>query len=112
MFRERFGEEDLEPLKAHFASGGTAEAGSGVPAADLLASVGPLEGLGALTERAAGRDGDLHGTGGAPEGAEAAAGVTAAALELAMEGLYLTRRLSKDEAAGQDGPEERSVYRT
>lgn len=111
VFRERFGEQDLEPLKAHFASGGTADAGSGVPAADLLASVGPLEGLGALTEHA-GQGGDLHGTDGAPEGAEAAAGMTAAALELAMEGLYLTRRLSKDGGTAEDAPEERSVYRT
>ncbi|WP_017626780.1 sigma 54-interacting transcriptional regulator [Nocardiopsis chromatogenes] len=119
VFRERFAEEDLEPLKAHFAGGGTAEAGAGVPAAGLLASVGPLEGLGVLADRAA-RGGALQGGDGAPEGPDAAAGEAAAALELAMEGLYLTRRLSK----ADDGPEEagapggaegsggRSVYRT
>ena len=115
----------MEPLKAHFAGGGTAEAGAGVPAADLLASVGPLEGLGVLTDRAA-RGGALRGGEGAPEGPDAAAGETAAALELAMEGLYLTRRLSKAALGGEetggpggadgpgraDGPGDRSVYRT
>ncbi|TAL21008.1 MAG: magnesium chelatase, partial [Frankiales bacterium] len=58
-----------------------------VPAADLLAALGPVPGLSALLSRLGIE--------------EESPGLAAAALELALEGLHLNRRLAKDEVAGR-----------
>jgi magnesium chelatase subunit I len=87
-YRARLGGADLSALVERFEEGGTVESGDLVTATDLLARVGPLEGLGALVTRL-----------GEPE-AETP-GVVAAAVELALEGLYLNRRISKDEVPGR-----------
>jgi magnesium chelatase subunit I len=87
-YRARLGGADLSALVERFEEGGTVESGDLVTAADLLVRIGPLEGLGALVTRL-----------GEPE-AETP-GVVAAAVELALEGLYLNRRISKDEVPGR-----------
>ncbi|GAB3207590.1 magnesium chelatase subunit I [Marinactinospora thermotolerans DSM 45154] len=94
-FRHVLGGVDLGPLLERFAEGGTVESGESVTAAELLRRVGPLPGLAELVARVAPED---EGPGETP-------GYAAAALEFALEGLYLNRRLSKDDLA------DRSVYR-
>ncbi len=89
-FRARLGGADLNALTARFEDGGSVESGDLVTAEELLNRLGPVEGLGALVTRI-GED--------SPE-----PGVVAAAVELALEGLYLNRRISKDSIPG------RSVY--
>ena len=56
---------------------------------DLLTSAGAWEGLGRLVAAVEGPD------------AEPTAGITAASIELALEGLWLTRRIDKDESDGR-----------
>jgi len=92
-FRARLGSADLSGLLALFEGGGTVETGELVPAPDLLARVGEIGGLAKIMQRLG------------MEGSESL-GHAAAAVEFAMEGLYLMRRLSKDEVDG------RAVYRT
>jgi magnesium chelatase subunit I len=92
-FRARLGNADLSGLLALFEGGGTVETGELVPAPDLLARVGEIGGLAKIMQRLG------------MEGSESL-GHAAAAVEFAMEGLYLMRRLSKDEVDG------RAVYRT
>jgi magnesium chelatase subunit I len=87
-FRARLGGADLSGLVERFDEGGSVESGDLVTAAQLLERIGPLEGLGALV----GRLGETHGE---------TPGVVAAAVELALEGLYLNRRISKDEVPGR-----------
>ncbi len=86
-FRTHLGAADLSGLTARFAEGDTVETGELVPAAELLRRVGPVDGLGRLVTML-GEDDDSPG-------------VAAAALELALEGLYLMRRISKDEIGGR-----------
>jgi magnesium chelatase subunit I len=86
-FRQHLGGADLAGLTSRFAEGETVETGELVPAAELLRRVGPVEGLGRLVTLL-GEDEDSPG-------------VAAAALELALEGLYLMRRISKDEIGGR-----------
>jgi magnesium chelatase subunit I len=69
------------------------ETGDLVPAADLLRRIGEVPGLAKIMER-------LQMTGGE------SFGQAAAALEFALEGLYLMRRLSKETMDGG------SIYRT
>jgi magnesium chelatase subunit I len=88
-FRARLGGVDLAALVTRFDEGETVEVGELVPAEDLLRAVGPLEGLGRIVSALEGED----------AGSESA-GVVAACLELALEGLYLTRRIAKDEVPG------------
>ena len=88
-FRRRLGASDLSGLIAHFDDGATVETGELVAAADLLRRVGPVQGLGSLMDRL-----------GMDDSAELP-GLAAAALEFAMEGLYLNRRISKDEVPGR-----------
>ena len=90
-FRLHLAGADLSGLVARFADGSTVETGDLVPAEELLKRVGPVDGLG----RIVGQLGD--------DDAESP-GIAAAALEFAFEGLYLLRRISKDEVPG------RSVY--
>src|SRR5215468_6081945 len=92
-FRGRLGSADLSGLLALFEGGGTVETGELVPAAGLLARVGEVNGLAKIMQRLG------------MEGSESL-GHAAAAVEFTLEGLYLMRRLSKDEIDGG------AVYRT
>jgi magnesium chelatase subunit I len=85
-FRHHLGASDLRPLIERFEEGLLVESGELVPAQRLLEQVGPLPGLAHLMDRL-----------GIDEGAETP-GLAAAALEFALEGLFLNRRISKDEA--------------
>ncbi len=86
-FRAHLGSADLTGLVARFADGGSVESSNLVPAGELLRRIGEVPGLAKIMER-------LDGDGG--ESFSAAA----AALEFALEGLYLMRRLSKDSVDG------------
>lgn len=88
-FRQYLAGVDLSGLQTKFEDGGTVLAGENVAAADLLHQVGTVPGLAQILERV-----------GVPDGAESP-GLAAAALEFAMEGLHLNRRLAKDVADGQ-----------
>ncbi|MEZ5115257.1 MAG: magnesium chelatase [Candidatus Nanopelagicales bacterium] len=90
-FRSRLGGVDLAALIDRFDEGGTVVTGDLVPATALLDEIGPLEGLGRLVAAVE------------PDAGESP-GLVAACVELALEGLYLTRRITKDDVAG------RSVY--
>ncbi len=80
-FRSHLAGQDLEPIVARFDEGDTIDSGDLVTAAQLLASFGPVEGLGRVM---AALDLDAED----PQHA-------AAALEFALEGLYLHRRLTR-----------------
>jgi magnesium chelatase subunit I len=92
-FRARLGNADLTGLLAIFEQGGTVETGELVPATQLLGRVGEIPGLARIMQRL-GMDGNES------------PGHAAAAMEFALEGLYLMRRLSKDVVDGG------AVYRT
>src|SRR5499427_5313881 len=92
-FRSALGNADLSGLLARFAEGGSVESGDLVAADDLLRRIGDVPGLARIMDRLA-----MDGT--------ESFGQAAAALEFALEGLYLMRRLSKDVIDGA------SVYRT
>ncbi len=96
-FRRHLGASDLSALIGRFDEGLTVASGDSEPAARLLEQVGPLPGLAHVMARL-GIDEGLH------EGA-AAVGLAASALEFALEGLYLNRRIAKD-----DVPDGRAVY--
>ena len=82
-WRDRLGGADLSGFLARVAEGGHVDVGDDVRVEDLLASVGTVEGLGAVCARLGMED--------APLPAE-----VAAVVEFVLEGLHLTRRLSKD----------------
>jgi magnesium chelatase subunit I len=92
-FRTRLGNADLSALLARFEDGGVVESGDLVAGPDLLRRIGEVAGLAKIMQRLG------------ADGAESP-GQAAAALEFALEGLYLLRRLSKDSADGN------SIYRT
>jgi magnesium chelatase subunit I len=92
-FRAHLGSADLSGLLGTFEAGGSVETGDLVPATDLLARIGEVSGLARLMKRL-GMDGSES------------PGHAAAAMEFALEGLYLMRRLSKDVIDGG------AVYRT
>src|ERR1039457_4643638 len=92
-FRSRLGSVDLSGLLAKFEEGGTVESGELVLAADLLQRIGEVPGLAKIMARLGMDGGESFGH-------------AAAALEFALEGLYLMRRLSKDSSSGTN------VYRT
>jgi magnesium chelatase subunit I len=92
-FRALLGNADLTGLLARFTDGGSVETGDLVPAADLLRRIGEVPGLARIMDR-------LKMDGGE------SLGQAAAALEFALDGLYLMRRLSKDSIDGG------AVYRT
>ena len=87
-FRSRLGGFDLAPLQAKFEDEATVETGELVPAGELLRQIGPVPGLAKLLERLG------------IDGADSP-GLAASGLEFALEGLHLTRRLSKDELPGR-----------
>jgi magnesium chelatase subunit I len=91
-WRHTLGGTDLTSLLDRFDRGATVESGELVPASDLLHRIGTVSGLSRILD-ALGMDGESPGH-------------AAAALEFALEGLYLIRRLSKDSADGT------STYRT
>ena len=93
-FRAHLSGADLSGLQARFAEGATVESGDLVPATALLTSLGPVPGLAQVLQRL-----------GIEEESPALA---AAALELALEGLHLHRRLAKDVVDGPRGG--RTVY--
>jgi magnesium chelatase subunit I len=86
-FRARLGSADLTGLLAKFDEGSTVESGEMVAAGELLRRIGDVPGLAKIMERLGMDGGESFGH-------------AAAALEFALEGLYLMRRLSKDTAAG------------
>ncbi len=82
VFRRRLAGFDLQPLLARFETGGLViETSELTPAAELLAQVGELPGLAQLLRRLGVE--------------EESPGVAASALEFALEGLHLSRRLNK-----------------
>jgi magnesium chelatase subunit I len=85
-YRAHLGSVDLSGLVARFTDGGSVEASDLLPAAELLRRVGEVPGLAKIMDR-------LDGGGESP-------GHAAAAIEFALEGLYLMRRLSKDAVDG------------
>jgi magnesium chelatase subunit I len=87
VFRARLAGVDLSGLQGRFDEGATVETGDLVPAAELLAGLGTVPGLAAILSRLGVE--------------EESPGLAAAALELALEGLHLNRRLAKDEVAGR-----------
>ncbi len=91
-FRAHLGSADLSGLVARFAEGASVESSDLLPASDLLRRIGEVPGLAKIMERL--------------DGGGESFGQAAAALEFALEGLYLMRRLSKDSVDGG------SVYRS
>jgi magnesium chelatase subunit I len=87
-FRARLAGVDLTGLQQRVEAAGPVETGDLVPATALLTSLGPVPGLSQLLSRLG------------LEGAESP-GMAASALEFAMEGLHLHRRLSKEELPGR-----------
>jgi len=87
-FRDRLTGLDLSGFTDLFAQGATVETGDLVPAADVLTQVGTVPGLSKVLDRLGHRD-------------DATPGEVAAAVELVLEGLYLTRRIGKESVAGR-----------
>jgi magnesium chelatase subunit I len=88
VFRARLGGADLAGFIERIATGEPVASGDLTPAADLLAALGPVPGLGKLMSRL--------GIGEAES-----PGHAAAAAEFALEGLYLGRKISKQTDAGR-----------
>ncbi len=82
MFRRRLSGFDFQPILSRFAQGFEAETSDLLPASELLAQFGELPGLSKLLQRLGVE--------------EESPGVAASALEFALEGLHLSRRLNKD----------------
>ncbi|PZG35160.1 magnesium chelatase [Spongiactinospora gelatinilytica] len=93
-FRGTLGGTDLSALLAKFDDGAQVESGELIQAGELLRRIGPVEGLAKIMSKL-----------GMGEGEESP-GHAAAALEFALEGLFLMRRLSKDVTEGN------AIYRT
>ena len=85
-FRHHLGASDLKALIEKFDEGLLVESGDLVPGRRLLEQVGPLAGLAHVLELL-----------GVDEGAETPE-LAAAGLEFALEGLFLNRRISKDDS--------------
>jgi magnesium chelatase subunit I len=86
-FRARLAGTDLSGLQGRFDEGVLVETGDLIPAGQLLSSLGPVPGLAGLLARLG--------------AAEESPGLAAAALEFAMEGLHLSRKLAKEELPGR-----------
>ena len=93
--RARLAGLDLRPLQTKFDDGLLVQSGDTVSADALLEQLGSIPGLSELLERL--EPDSVH------EG-PATVGIAAAAVEFALEGLYLNKRLAKESAGG------RSVY--
>ena len=92
-FRHHLGASDLSALIERFDSGLTVESGELVPGIRLLEQIGPLPGLGHILDRL-GMDEAQHEDRATPA-------LAASALEFAMEGLFLNRRIAKDSVPGR-----------
>jgi magnesium chelatase subunit I len=92
-FRERLGGLDLSGFADVFAEGATVETGELVPAQELMGQLDTVPGLSKVLDRLG--DGDAVGV-----------GHSAAAVELVLEGMHLTRRIDKQRLDG------RTVYGT
>jgi magnesium chelatase subunit I len=88
VFRQRLGGLDLSGFTAVFADGGMVETGELVPASEVLAQIGSVPGLSKVLDRLGYADG-------------AGRGQVAAAVEFALEGLHLTRRIEKETINGR-----------
>ncbi len=88
VFRHHLAASDLSGLISRFEEGEHVVTGELVPAATLLREVGPFDGLARVMA--------LLGMEG-----EESPGLAAAAVEFALEGLWLNRRLAKDEIDGR-----------
>jgi magnesium chelatase subunit I len=86
VFRRRLSGYDFGPLLSRFADGFAVETSDLTTASELLGRVGDLPGLAKLLERLGVE--------------EESPGVAASAIEFALEGLHLSRRLNKDAGAG------------
>jgi magnesium chelatase subunit I len=86
-FRARLAGVDLTGLQGRFDEGATVETGDLVPAAELLERLGAVPGLAAILAKLGIE--------------EESPGLAAAAVEFALEGLHLNRRLSKDAVPGR-----------
>ncbi|HZD80147.1 MAG TPA: magnesium chelatase, partial [Actinomycetota bacterium] len=82
VFRRRLSGFDLQPFLSRFTGGFVAETSDLMPATDVLNQFGDLPGLSRLLERLGVE--------------EESPGVAASAVEFALEGLHLSRRLNKD----------------
>jgi magnesium chelatase subunit I len=87
VFRRRLSGYDFAPLLGRFDEGMVAETSDLTPASDLLAQFGDLPGLAKLLDRLGVE--------------EESPGVAASALEFALDGLYLSRRLNRDRSEGR-----------
>ena len=85
-FRAHLGSADLSGLIARFEDDGSVESSDLLPATELLGRIGEVPGLAKIMDRL--------------DGGGESFGQAAAALEFALEGLYLMRRLSKDAVNG------------
>ena len=83
VFRRRLSGFDFQPILGRFGIGFSAETSDLMPASELLAQFGEVPGLARLLERLGVE--------------EESPGVAASALEFALDGLHLSRRLNKDE---------------
>ena len=90
-FRTHLGASDLRPLIDRIEEGLTVESGDLVPGRRLLEQVGPLPGLAHVMQQL-----------GIDDGAETPE-LAASALEFALEGLFLNRRIAKDDAENGSG---------
>ncbi|MCU1616385.1 MAG: Mg-chelatase subunit ChlI-like protein [Frankiales bacterium] len=95
-YRRTLGPADLSGLLDKFDAGDSVDSGELISATELLKRIGQVPGLAKIMER-------LGMSGESP-------GQAAAALEFALEGLFLTRRLSKDVSSA--GPDATTTYRT
>jgi magnesium chelatase subunit I len=95
VFRRRLSGFDFQPILSRFAQGFEAETSDLLPASELLAQFGELPGLSKLLQRLGVE--------------EESPGVAASALEFALEGLHLSRRLNKDLAERAGGSRYRSA---
>jgi magnesium chelatase subunit I len=87
-FRERLAGLDLSGFTDLFAEGSVVETGELVTAEDLLSQVGTVPGLSKVLDRLG------HGD-------DADRGQVAAAVEMVLEGLHLTRRIAKESVDGR-----------
>ena len=87
-FRDRLAGLDLSGFTAVFAEGAVVETGELVPAGDVLGQLGTVPGLAKVLDRLGYAD-------------AASRGQVAAAAELVLEGLHLTRRIEKENVDGR-----------
>jgi magnesium chelatase subunit I len=87
-FRARLAGQDLSGVLRRFDEGATVESGELVSAPELLQRIGPVAGLAKILRRLGDAETETPG-------------LAAAALEFAMEGLHLGKRLDKEELPGR-----------